>query len=303
MYSFLEKKLKKKYSNSLIIIDKKAGITSHDEVYNLRRILENKKIGHSGTLDPKVTGILVMGIGKGLKILEYMLLSEKVYEAEFLFHAEISQEKFEKTRKEFLGKISQLPPVKSSVKREVREREIYDLKILDFDKNNRWVKLRTAVERGTYIRKLAHDMGKKIGTIISMGDLRRIQVGKFSEKNSNFITSDLLKEKFKRFYKTKCLGKKIFYYFDLKKYFYSLEDFFDREEKFQKIFIKKESLKYVLAGNSIRWKNLENKNLKKQKLNIIFYKNKVVGIGTVIEENFDDKNNETEVIKLKKLLK
>ncbi len=296
------KKTKKKYSNSIIIIDKKSGITSHDEVYNLRRILENKKIGHSGTLDPKVTGILVMGIGKGLKILEYMLLSEKIYDAEFLFHQKISQEKFEKTRREFLGKISQLPPVKSSVKREVREREIYDLKILDFDKNNRWVKLRTAVERGTYIRKLAHDMGEKIGVIISMGDLRRIQVGKFSEKNSNFITSSILRKKFKRFYGTKCLGKKIFYYFDLKKYFYSMEDFFARENKFQKVFIKKESLKYVLAGNSIRWKNLENKNIEKNELNAIFYKNKVIGIGKIMEENFEDKNNEIEIIKIKKLL-
>jgi H/ACA ribonucleoprotein complex subunit 4 len=252
MFKILEKKMEKIFSNSIIVIDKKAGLTSHDEVFNLRRILKTKKIGHSGTLDPKVTGLLAMGVGKGLKILEYMLLSEKVYEAEFIFHKEIEREKFEETRKKFLGKISQLPPVKSAVKREIRVREIYDLKILDFDKKKRWVKLRTAVERGTYIRKLAHDMGEEIGVIISMGDLRRIKVGPFSEKNSNFISSDLLKEKVQKFYKTKCFGKKLFYYFDLKKYFYSLEEFFEREKKFQKIFIKKEAEKYILAGNPIR---------------------------------------------------
>ena len=137
MYKFLEEKLKEKYQNSLILIDKKAGITSHDEVYNLRKIFKIKKIGHSGTLDPKVTGLLVMGIGKGTKILEYMLLSEKRYIAEFIFHKKIEKKDFQKVLEKFIGKIVQLPPVKSAVKREEREREVYDLKILDYDKNQR----------------------------------------------------------------------------------------------------------------------------------------------------------------------
>lgn len=137
MYKFLEKKLQEEYSNSLIVIDKKAGITSHDEIYNLRRIFNIKKIGHSGTLDPKVTGLLIMGIGKGTKVLEYMLLSEKRYLAEFIFHKEIERKKFEKILKKFIGKIIQLPPVKSAVKREEREREVYKMDILDYDQNNR----------------------------------------------------------------------------------------------------------------------------------------------------------------------
>jgi len=300
MYSFLEKKLKEKYQNSLILIDKKAGITSHDEVYNLRKIFKIKKIGHSGTLDPKVTGLLVMGIGKGTKILEYMLLSEKRYIAEFIFHKKIEKKDFQKVLEKFIGKIVQLPPVKSAVKREEREREIYDLKILDYDEKQRWVKLLTAVERGTYIRKLAHDMGEKIGIGIHMGDLRRIKVGVFDE-NDRYIKSDELAEKFQKFQKTKCFLKKIFLYFDLKKYFYSMEDFFEREKKFQKIYIKKDALKYVLAGNSIRWKNLENKKIENKKLNVIFYKNKVVGLGQIIEENFNNQEDEIEIIKMKKL--
>ncbi len=300
MWKFLEKKLEKKWKNSLILINKKAGITSHDEVDNLRKIFKTKKIGHSGTLDPKVEGLLVMGIGKATKILEFMLLSEKVYEAEFIFHQEIKREEFEEVRKKFLGKISQLPPVKSAVKREWREREIYDLKILDYDKNNRWVKLRTAVERGTYIRKLAHDMGEEIGVKIHMGDLRRIQVGVFNKKD-NWISSEFLAEKISDFFRQKCLLKKIFLYWNLKKYFYPMEEFFKREKKIQKIFLKKEALKYILAGNSIRWKNFENWNLTKNKKIAIFYKKKVLGVGEIIEENFDKRNLENEIIKIKKI--
>jgi tRNA U55 pseudouridine synthase TruB len=122
---------------------------------------------------------------------------------------------------------------------------------LDYDKNERWVKLKTAVERGTYIRKLAHDMGEEIGIGIHMGDLRRIQVGVFTEKD-NFISSEKLAEKIKDFFRQKCLVKKIILYFQLKKYFYPMEEFFRREKKFEKIFIKKEAKKYILAGNSIR---------------------------------------------------
>lgn len=170
----------------------------------------------------------------------------------------------------------------------------------------------TAVERGTYIRKLAHDMGEKIGIKIHMGDLRRIQVGKFSEKNSNFLTSDKLKMEMENFLKTKCFLKKIYLYFNLKKYFYPIDELFKREKKFQKIEINKEALKYVSAGNPIRRKNLINKDrvcpsdsegMSKSELYSIWYKNKVIGIGNLIEENYDTKNEESEIIKIKKLLK
>ena len=300
MWKNLEKRIKIKWENSLILIDKKGGITSHDEVYNLRRIFHIKKIGHSGTLDPKVTGLLVMGLGKATKILEYMLLSEKVYEAEFIFHQKISRDKFEEVRKKFLGKISQLPPVKSSVKREWREREIYNLEILDYDKNERWVKLKTAVERGTYIRKLAHDMGEEIGIRIHMGDLRRIQVGVFTEKD-NFISSEKLAEKIEDFFRQKCPLKKILLYFQLKKYFYPMEEFFKREKKFEKIFIKKEAKKYILAGNPIRWKNVKNKNINfKKDLFVVFQKKELLSIAEKID--FKNREAETEIFKIKKKL-
>jgi H/ACA ribonucleoprotein complex subunit 4 len=135
---FLENKLKKTLQRSFFVVDKEAGRTSHDEVWALKKILrssfnEKIKVGHSGTLDPKVTGVLVCGLGQATRALEYLLLSEKVYIAEFLFHQEIEREEFEKTLKFFRGTINQLPPVRSAVKREWRQRNIYSLDILDYD--------------------------------------------------------------------------------------------------------------------------------------------------------------------------
>ncbi len=115
--------MKKLLDGSFFVIDKVPGRTSHDEVFKIRKsLLKNLnlkiKVGHSGTLDPKVTGVLVCGLGLATRALEYVLLSKKVYRAEFLFHGKIERELFGKKLESFLGKIRQLPPVRSAVKRE-----------------------------------------------------------------------------------------------------------------------------------------------------------------------------------------
>ena len=191
--NILEKKVLGLLENALFIIDKEAGRTSHDEVHFLRKSLTSVlgrkiKVGHSGTLDPKVTGVLVLGSGRATKTLEYILLSRKEYIAEFLFHQKVSEIFFRENLEKFLGKISQLPPVKSAVKRQVREREVYDLKVLDFAENGRSANIFCAVERGTYIRKLAHDLGVEMETNTSMGDLVRVRAGVFAETNANIIS-------------------------------------------------------------------------------------------------------------------
>jgi H/ACA ribonucleoprotein complex subunit 4 len=282
---FLDNLILKKISRGIFIIDKQSGRTSHDEVYFLRKNItslsgKKNKVGHSGTLDPKVTGVLVLGTGRGTKILEYILLSKKEYIAEFLFHKKVEEKKFKKSLKSFLGKIIQLPPVKSSVKREEREREVYDLKVLIFFSDGRKAKIFCSVERGTYIRKLAHDLGEKMGIRTSMGNLRRIRAGVFSEKNSRIISEKKLSEIFKNFsiYK-KCLIKKVFYFFNLNFYIYNIEEIFIRleeENKMKKIFVNKKSIKYILSGNPIRKKNLiKNKiNFNKKEIVSIFYKGK-----------------------------
>jgi len=210
---FLDKKISEKLENAFFVIDKEAGRTSHDEVHFLRKSLtqflgHKIKVGHSGTLDPKVTGVLVLASGKGVKGLEYILLSRKEYIAEFLFHKKIERDFLEKNLEKFRGKIKQLPPVKSAVKRQEREREIYQLKVLNFAEDGRSGKILCAVERGTYIRKLAHDLGQEMGINTSMGDLVRIQAGVFSETNSNIISQKYFSKLLESFKNEKDIFKK-----------------------------------------------------------------------------------------------
>jgi len=192
------KKLQKMTNRGVIVIDKEAGVTSHDEVDRLRRIFKTRRIGHSGTLDPKVTGVLVCGLGKGTKVLEYILLSQKIYDCEIIFHKVITQEQFREVVTKFTGTITQLPPIKSRVKRVERERDIYSLELLAFGSDGRSAQMRCSVERGTYIRKLCHDMGQHLrnndGEVVGahMGDLRRIQAGPCSLDNSQVITANEL---------------------------------------------------------------------------------------------------------------
>ena len=222
----IENLIEKKLKSSLLILDKRSGKTSADEVYDLRRILslgkknKNIKIGHSGTLDPKVTGVLVIGLGKGTKVLEYILLAEKVYETEIIFHKKVKREEFLKSLKKFTGIITQLPPVKSSVKREEREREIYDLKLTNFSSDMRSAKFISSVEKGTYIRKLCHDIGEYLGVGAHMGELRRIKAGFFSLKNSKIITT----EKIRILYKSNNINDKK----ELLEHFYDIEELFIR---------------------------------------------------------------------------
>lgn len=187
--------------NGIFLINKQSGRTSHDEVAiiksGLRSVGVRTKVGHSGTLDPKVTGLLVVGIGKGTKMLQYMLLSEKRYTGVIEFHKKTTKEDLQKAIDAFTGVITQLPPQKSSVKRVERAREVYKLTVLEFDPQGRYAVLDCAVERGTYIRKLFHDMGEHMGIGAHMGELHRTHVGPF-EISESTLTSDELKRLLKK---------------------------------------------------------------------------------------------------------
>lgn len=187
---YLENKLEGKIARGVIVLDKQAGITSHDEVNRLRNLCKTRKVGHSGTLDPKVTGILVCGIGRGTKVLEYVLLGAKTYECTIEFHAPVSQREFVNILPQFRGTIKQMPPRKSSVKRERREREIYELDLLSCANDNRSARFRAKVERGTYIRTLCHDIGQTLEVGAHMGELRRTQAGPFDVQTTRIYTSE-----------------------------------------------------------------------------------------------------------------
>ncbi len=165
----------------VINIDKPSGPTSHQVSEYLQRILDIKKAGHSGTLDPKVTGVLPIALGRATRVVEYLLKAGKEYIAVMHLHKEADEKEIKKIFKELEGKITQLPPVKSSVKRQERKRTIYYTEILEIDKQD--ILFKIGCEAGTYIRKYIHDFGQKIGTGAHMAELRRTKAGPFDESD------------------------------------------------------------------------------------------------------------------------
>jgi H/ACA ribonucleoprotein complex subunit 4 len=182
----------------IINIDKPKGPTSHQVSAYVQKILNEKKGGHSGTLDPKVTGVLPIAIGSATRVVQALLVAGKEYVCLMHLHKEVAEAEVKKAMKEFTGKIKQLPPIKSAVKREVRERRVYYLEILEIVGQD--VLFVVGCQAGTYIRKICHDMGKAIGCGAHMAELRRTKAGPFNE--STIVTLQDLTDAY-WFYKNK----------------------------------------------------------------------------------------------------
>ena len=164
----------------IVNIDKPKGPTSHQVSDFVQKILNINKSGHSGTLDPAVTGVLPVALGRATRIVQTLLTAGKEYVAIMHLHKEVEEEKLRSTIKNnFIGKIMQMPPIKSSVKRQLRTREIYYFEILEIDGKD--VLFRVGTEAGTYIRKLIHDIGQKLKVGAHMAELRRTKAGPFDE--------------------------------------------------------------------------------------------------------------------------
>jgi H/ACA ribonucleoprotein complex subunit 4 len=162
----------------VIDLDKPKGPTSHQVSAFVQQILNIKKSGHSGTLDPAVTGVLPVALGRATKVIEVLLNAGKEYVAIMHLHKEVEEDKIRKTCDLFTGRIKQLPPVKSAVKREWRYRKVYYFEILEIDGKD--VLFKTGCQAGTYIRKLIHDIGEELGGA-HMAELRRTKAGPFNE--------------------------------------------------------------------------------------------------------------------------
>ena len=169
----------------LILVDKPPGPTSHEVVAWAKRILEIPKAGHSGTLDPQVSGVLPLGLGEGTKVLGVLLFGPKEYFGLGRLHSQPSKEELQKLLKEFTGEIFQKPPQRSAVLRQTRTRKIYELELVE--QKERLLLLRVLCEAGTYIRKLYYDIGEVLGPGGSMIELRRSRVHQFSE-DSKLVT-------------------------------------------------------------------------------------------------------------------
>ena len=179
--------LEKVEQGSFLIIDKPIGITSHDVVDIVRRSVGVERVGHSGTLDKNVSGVLIIGIGSATRLLEYLLLSPKEYRCVMKIHHVFDKKEIQNAFNKFTGKIKQIPPIKSSVKRQERDREVYKITPIEFNELEKEVEFLVKVERGTYIRKLCHDIGEYLKTGAHMKELRRVSVGPFSVHNNELV--------------------------------------------------------------------------------------------------------------------
>lgn len=176
----------------IVNIDKPKGPTSHQVSAYVKQILGLKKTGHSGTLDPKVTGVLVVALANATKVAQALLTAGKEYIAIMHLHKEVGEYDIHEACDSFVGKIKQKPPIKSSVKRRERYRRVYYLDIIEIDGKD--VLFRVGTEAGTYIRKICHDIGQKLGTGAHMSELRRTKVGPFDE--STLVTFQDLSDAF-----------------------------------------------------------------------------------------------------------
>ncbi len=177
----------------IVNIDKPSGPTSHQVSAYVQKILNISKAGHSGTLDPGVTGVIPTALGRATRIVQTLLKAGKEYVGLMHIHKEIAEHEIYHVCNEFVGKIMQMPPIKSSVKRKLRERQVYYFDIMEIEGQD--VLFKVGCEAGTYIRKLVHDIGKKIGSGAHMAELRRTKAGPFNE-NTNLVTLQDLTDAF-----------------------------------------------------------------------------------------------------------
>lgn len=190
------KTIKELLQFGIINIDKPAGPTSFTVSQYVKRALNLAKTSHLGTLDPQVTGVLPVALNRACRLNEYLMHKDKTYVGIIRVHKEISVEKLQEEANKFIGKINQLPPKRSSVKRAVREREVKTFQILEkLEKDFLFV---SKVQAGTYIRKLCSDLGEKIGGA-HMLELRRTEAGLFTEEKSiNLYDFDKIVAEYKK---------------------------------------------------------------------------------------------------------
>lgn len=173
--------------SGIVNLDKPKGPTSHQVSDYVKKILHIPKAGHSGTLDPAVTGVQPVALDNASRITQFLLTAPKEYVCVMHLHQDVEMEKLQETIQRFLGKIQQLPPVKSAVKRQLRTREIYEFEVLEMKERD--VLFRIKCQAGTYIRKICTDLGKALDGGAHMAELRRTQAGPFTEQEQDHLVT------------------------------------------------------------------------------------------------------------------
>ena len=266
---------------SIINIDKPSGPTSFQTSDFIRRKLGLKKTAHFGTLDPKVTGVLPVALNRACKLTGFFLGHDKTYVGTMHINNEVTSKKLQEIiNKKFIGKIKQLPPKKSRVKREIREREIKKFELIE-QKGKDFLFL-AEVQGGTYIRKLIHDLGleKEIGGA-HMTELRRIRAGIFKENDKNFVNLYEFEKAVEEFEK----GKEE----KLREILTPAEDAILKTMPFVKL-SEKADIKHILAGSPLFSKDVVK--LSDSEIFAVFQDNKFIGIYKKTEEEVKKENTE-----------
>lgn len=268
----------------VLIINKPKDFSSHDVVNVLRKELNTKKVGHTGTLDPKATGVLPILIGNATKISKYLVEHDKTYsvvmelgtrtdtldsEGKILETRKVEtldEEKIKEVLSSFLGKQKQIPPMYSAIKINgkkayeyarngqvveitPREIEIYEMKFKKYFDNQ--ISFIVKCSKGTYIRTLCQDIAKRLGTIAYMKELQRTDVDIFNIKDA--ISIDDIKNKKK----------------DVKEAIISIEEVFSKNGK---IVLADEKLQYFLNGVKLNFDMQDG-------IYRVYQKNKFIGLG------------------------
>ncbi|MHB1435208.1 MAG: RNA-guided pseudouridylation complex pseudouridine synthase subunit Cbf5 [Thermoplasmata archaeon] len=173
-------------AGAFLLIDKPRGPSSHQVTAWVRDLLRVERAGHAGTLDPNVSGLLWVGVGRALKLIPLVLEFSKRYVGVMVLHGPVPAPEIERVASEFQSAIFQTPPVRSAVKRERRIRRIHRLSILEIDPPR--VLLDVTADSGTYLRTLAVDLGEALGTEAHLEELRRVGTGPFREDQSITVT-------------------------------------------------------------------------------------------------------------------
>ncbi len=276
----------------IILVNKPKGISSFDVIRKLKKILKTKKIGHTGTLDPLATGLMLICVGKATKLASDLEAKNKVYLADFEIgyatdtydiegkriaenFIDVSKDNLELSLKKFIGDIKQVPPMYSAIKidgnklyhlarkgieieRPERDVTIEYIKLLDFKDNK--AKIETKVSKGCYIRSLIYDIGLDLGTYATMTELQRINVGEYSLINS--YTLEQMEE---------MAQNNDFSFLN------SVEDVFSYEK--YNLETEKE-LTLFKNGNTVKIKdNLENKKYR------VYYQDEFLGLASIENNN------------------
>ncbi len=305
--------------NGIINVYKERGFTSHDVVAKLRGILKQKKIGHTGTLDPEAEGVLPVCLGKATKVCDMLTEKDKVYETVLLLGEKTdtqditgtvlekreitcTEEQVKEVIAGFVGTYAQIPPMYSALKvngkklcdlaragieveRKPREVQIFSIDIEEIELPQ--VKLTVHCSKGTYIRTLCQDIGEKLGCGGCMESLLRTKVSRFTLENAlhltqiEQITAQVREEKGQEL-STESLGDVIL----------KIEEVF---EGYPKLSVREEFTKMLYNGNAMQaeWLVGWQEDLKQQKLRIYDSKHQFIGV-----YQYNDKYKDIRPIKI-----